>query len=127
MPPTKEQAAKRAAHLERLAALPPHLRLGVTLPGMRELLSQLPTDAVKQANAKIPLNKKTGKPRYPKNVAFNGVVNQYFFTRCEKEDRLTMCQRLQMQGSPHVARLTCLCLGFLRRRWTRFLRVSATS
>ena len=45
---TKEQqAAKRAALLERLATLPEHLRLGVTLPGMRELLSQLPSDAVK--------------------------------------------------------------------------------
>ena len=29
----EEQAAKRAAQLERLAALPEHLRLGVTLPG----------------------------------------------------------------------------------------------
>ena len=46
MPPTEEQAAKRAALLKRLATLPEHLRLGVTLPGMRELLSQLPSDAV---------------------------------------------------------------------------------
>ena len=46
MPPTDEQAAKRAALLKRLAALPEHLRLGVTLPSMRELLSQLPSDAV---------------------------------------------------------------------------------
>ena len=35
-----KQAAKRAALLKRLAALPEHLRLGVTLPGMRELLFQ---------------------------------------------------------------------------------------
>ena len=54
MPPTEEQAAKRATLLKRLAALPEHLRLGVTLPGMRELLSQLPSDAVKKVNAKIP-------------------------------------------------------------------------
>ena len=69
MPPTEEQTAKRAALLKMLAApgLPKHLRLGVTLPGMRELLSQLPSDAVEQINAKIPLDKKTGKPKFPKN------------------------------------------------------------
>ena len=32
MAPTEEQASKRTALLERLAALPEHLRLGVTLP-----------------------------------------------------------------------------------------------
>ena len=41
----EQHITKRAALLERLAALPEHLRLGVTLPGMRELLSQLPSDA----------------------------------------------------------------------------------
>ena len=46
MPSTEEQAAKRAALRKGLAALPKHLRLGVTLPSMRELLSQLPSDAV---------------------------------------------------------------------------------
>ena len=50
----EEQAAKRAAQLKRLAALPEHLRLGVTLPGMRELLKQMPLGAVEQVNAKIP-------------------------------------------------------------------------
>ena len=58
---TKEQqalqAAKRAALLKRLAALPEHLRLGVTLAGMRELLEELPDDAVEQVNAKIPRKK----------------------------------------------------------------------
>ena len=54
MRPTEEQAAKRAAQLERLAALPEHLRLGVTLAGMRELLKQMPSGAVEQVNAKIP-------------------------------------------------------------------------
>ena len=42
--------------LKRLAALPEHLRLGLTLPGMRELLSELPPDAVEQVNAKIPID-----------------------------------------------------------------------
>eukprot|EP00964_Phaeocystis_antarctica_P034934 scaffold19911_cov59-Phaeocystis_antarctica.AAC.2 len=54
MTPTEEQTARRAALLKRRAALPEHLRLGVTLPGMRELRSQLPSDAVEQVNAKIP-------------------------------------------------------------------------
>ena len=68
MPLTEEQAAKRAAQLERLAALPEHLRLGVTLAGMRELLKQLPSDAVKQVNANIPLDKETGKPKFPRTT-----------------------------------------------------------
>ena len=59
--PTAEQAAKRAALLKRLAKLPKHLRLGVTLAGMRELLAELPPDAVEQANA--------GKPRFPPRTA----------------------------------------------------------
>ena len=70
-----KQAAKRAALLKRLAALPAHLRLGVTLPGMRELLAELLSDAVEQINAKIPLDKKTGKPKFPKNKALNGYVH----------------------------------------------------
>ena len=41
MPPTEEQAAERPAQLKRLATLPEHLRLGVTLAGMRELLLKL--------------------------------------------------------------------------------------
>ena len=48
------------------------MRLGVTLPGMRELLSQLPSDAVEQVNAQIPLDETTGEPKFPKNVALNG-------------------------------------------------------
>ena len=74
MPPTDEQIAKRVALRKRLAALPKHLRLGVTLPGMRELLSELPSDAVEQINAKIPLDKKTGKPKYPKNEALDSTA-----------------------------------------------------
>ena len=34
MPPTEEQAAKRPAQLKRLATLPEHLQLGVTLVGI---------------------------------------------------------------------------------------------
>eukprot|EP00964_Phaeocystis_antarctica_P047938 scaffold27760_cov57-Phaeocystis_antarctica.AAC.2 len=102
MPPTEEQAAKRAALLKRLAALPKHLQLGVTLAGMRELLSQLPSDAVEQVNANIPLDKVTGQPRFPENDVENGYVNQFHITRREKEDTLTVCERLKAQGSPHV-------------------------
>ena len=92
---TKEQhAAKRAALLVRLAVLPEHLRLGVTLPGMRELLSQLPSDALEQVNAKIPLDKKTGEPKYPKNDAENGYVNQVFVILWAKEAKLAVCERL---------------------------------
>ena len=87
MPPTEEQAAKRATLLKRLAALPEHLRLGVTLPGMRELLKQLPRDAVEQVNANIPLDKVTGEPKFPENDVENGYVNQFHVTLREKRTR----------------------------------------
>ena len=61
----EQQAAKRAAQLKRLAALPEHLRLGVTLPGMRELLKLLPPDAVEQVNAKIPIDEEDGQAQVP--------------------------------------------------------------
>jgi len=116
MPPTEEQATKRAAQLERLAALPEHLRLGVTLAGMRELLKQMPPGAVEQANAKIPREEGKrvgcftwkGKPRFPKNDAINGYTNQYWFTKWAEEakagqpqgDGLAVCERLLQQVSP---------------------------
>ena len=100
------QAAKRPGQLERLAALPEHLRLGVTLPGMRELLKQLPVDAVEQVNAKIPIDKETGEPKFPENDAENGYVNQYFRTLEAKVDGLAVCERLQKRGSPHVGEAT---------------------
>ena len=71
--------------LKRLAALPEHLRLGLTLPGMRELLLELPPDAVEQVNAQIPIDKKTGKPKFPENDAFNGYTNQYWITKWAEE------------------------------------------
>ena len=101
----QEQAAKRAALLKRLATLPEHLRLGVTLAGMRALLSKLPSDAVEQVNANIPLDKK-GEPKYPTNDAENGYVNQYFRTLEAKVDGLAVCERLQKRGSPHVGEAT---------------------
>ena len=59
-------------------ALPEHLRLGVTLPGMREGLLQLPSDAVEQVNTKMEeVSAKMvakGKPPFPKNVAVNGYI-----------------------------------------------------
>ena len=39
--------------IPQVATLPKHLQLGVTLKGMRELLLQLPSDAVEQVNAKM--------------------------------------------------------------------------
>ena len=55
---------------------------------MRELLAELPPDAVEQINAKIPLDKKTGQPKYPKNKALNGYVQQLLMAAWEKEDKL---------------------------------------
>ena len=103
MPTPEQPLAKRA---EGLAALPEHLRLGITLPGMRKLLSELPDDAVEQVNAKIPLDKDTGEPKFPVNVAMNGYTSQFWMTLAAKEakegqpegDGLAVCERLQKQG-----------------------------
>ena len=129
----EQQAAKRAAQLKRLAALPEHLRLGVTLAGMRELLSELPPGAVVQANAKSPRESQSparspakspakspggftwkGKLNFPKNDAINGYTNQYWFRKWAEEakarqpdgDGLAVCERLQKQGSTHVGEAT---------------------
>ena len=88
--------------------LPEHLRLGVSLPGMQTLLSQLPPDAVKQANARIPFGKNPmkRKRKFPLNETINGYVNQSFFTKWAQADGLTVCERLQKAGSPHVGKAT---------------------
>ena len=109
--PTEEQAAKRAALLKRLAALPEHLRLGVTLPGMRELLSQLPGDAVEQVNRH--------NAKYPPNKSVNGYINQFFLALWAKGkegqpgDELAVCERLRKRGSPHVGEATVFVSWFL--------------
>ena len=133
MPPTEEQAAKRAAQLKRLAALPEHLRLGITLPGMRKLLKQLPPDAVEQVNANLEqVNAKLvekGKPPYPPNDSLNGYCNQIFVTKWAKEakegqpegDKLAVCERLQKQGSPHVGEATVFVSWFLNTTITTLL------
>ena len=120
MPPA-EQATERAAQLKRLAALPEHLRLGVTLAGMRELQKQMPPGAAVQVNAKSPRACKRvgcftwkGKPKLPKNDTFNGYTNQYWFTKWAEEakagqpqgDGLAVCERLLQQVSPHVSEAT---------------------
>jgi len=121
MPPTEEQAAERAAQRKRLAPLPEHLRLGVTLAGMRELLLKLPSDALEQVNAQIPLDKVTGEPKFPTNDTFNGYASQFFmnlWAKLPKEgqpegDGLAVCERLQKQGSPHVGEATVFVSWFL--------------
>ena len=112
---------KRAAQLKRLATLPEHLQLGMTLAGMRELLLKLPSDALEQVNAQIPLDKKTGLPKFPTNDTFNGYASQYFMNLWAKEpkegqpegDGLAVCERLQKQGSPHVGEATHFVSWFL--------------
>jgi tetratricopeptide (TPR) repeat protein len=114
VPPTEEQAVKRAARLEKL---PEHLRLGVTLAGIGELLEELPSDKLEQVNANLEeVNAKLakeGKPPFPKNDTFNGYANHFFINLWAKEgkegqpgDGLAVCERLQKQGSPHVGEAT---------------------
>ena len=93
---TSEQASVTVA----MAALPPHLRLGITLPGMRELYGKLPRNAVQQVNKSIPKDKKTRKPKFPRNKVINGYVNQFFVTNEAKADNLGVCERLKAAGSP---------------------------
>ena len=122
MPSTEEQAgAKRAAQLKRLAALPvEHLRLGVTLPGMRALLSELPSDKLERVNAHVEKANvkrvKKGKPTYPKNETLNGYCYQYWITKWAKEakagqpdgDGLAVCERLRgSRGRRTWARPPC--------------------
>ena len=106
--------------ITQVAALPEHLRLGVTLPGMRELLSKLPSDAVERVNAKMEkVNAKMvakGKLPFPKNVDVNGYINQFFITLWEEEDKLTVCQRLQNEESPHVGPANVFVSWFLETR-----------
>ena len=67
--------------LKRLAALPEHLRLGVTLPGMRELLIAAASGRGGAGQRQDPdRQRKTGKPQapFPKNDALNGYTNQYW-------------------------------------------------
>ena len=114
----ERRAAKQATKQAALrAALPEHLQLGVTLRGMRELLLQLPSDAVEQVNAKMEeVNAKLvakGKTPFPMNVAVNGYINQFFITCWEEEDNLTVCQRLQSQKSAHVGKATVFVSWFL--------------
>ena len=99
--------------LAKRAALPKHLRLGVTLAGMRELLDQMPSDALEQVNANIPKDKDTDKPKFPENLVFNGYANQYHVTLWEKGDQLTVCERLQRDKSPHVGEATVFVSWFL--------------
>ena len=106
--------------ITQVAALPEHLRLGVTLPGMRELLSKLPSDAVERVNAKMEkVNAKMvakGKLPFPKNVDVNGYINQFFIALWEEEDKLTVCQRLQNEESPHVGPANVFVSWFLETR-----------
>ena len=120
-----ERRAKRVQVRVPMNALPEHLRLGVTLPGMRELLSQLPSDAVEQANAKIPTGPRAAgpldcfylcvneKPKFPENMSVNGYVNKYFITNWAKLDKLAVCERLLLRGSPHVGEATVFVSWFL--------------
>ena len=122
MPSTEEQAAKRAAQLKEL---PEHLRLGMTLPGMRALFSELPSDKLERVNAHVEKvnaeRVKKGKPTYPKNETFNGYCYQYWITQWAKEakegqpdgDGLAVCERLRKQGSPHVGEATVFVSWFL--------------
>ena len=116
------QAAKRAAQLKEL---PEHLRLGMTLPGMRALFSELPSDKLERVNAHVEKvnaeRVKKGKPTYPKNETFNGYCYQYWITKWAKEakegqpdgDGLAVCERLRQQGSPHVGEATVFVSWFL--------------
>ena len=99
----------------RAARLPSHLRLGITLPGMRELHAALPRDAVDQVNALIPKDMRKGVLKFPENKDVNGYVNQFFVTNEAKADGLGVCERLQAAGSRTSGLTLVLRSGFVER------------
>ena len=111
---TKGQAAKRAAQLKKL---PEHLQLGMTLAGMRALLSELPSDKLERANAhmeKVNAERvKKGKPTYPKNETFNGYCYQYWITQWAKRRP----RRASRTGTGSPCASGCGSRG--RRTWAR--------
>ena len=84
---------------------------------MRELLLQLPSDAVEHVNAKMERVSANmvakGKLPFPKNVAVNGYITQFFVALWEEQDELTVCQRLQVRESPHVGMANVFVSWFL--------------
>ena len=119
--PTEEETAKRASQSKRLAALPEHLRLGVTLPGMRELLAELPSNAVKQVNAKIPPDKITGKPKFPKNKTINGYVSTSISSPSGPRRTTATSTSTSLPGGPRGTTWPCAsgCRCGGRRTWAR--------
>eukprot|EP00930_Biecheleria_cincta_P036377 TRINITY_DN2495_c0_g2_i1.p1 TRINITY_DN2495_c0_g2~~TRINITY_DN2495_c0_g2_i1.p1 ORF type:complete len:760 (+),score=183.32 TRINITY_DN2495_c0_g2_i1:36-2315(+) len=80
--------------------LPQHLELGITVQAFREVLRYWPPDAVDLVNRVNQVH----NPEYPHNECLNGYVNQFFCTQEEQIDKLSMCERLEKQGSPHVGK-----------------------
>ena len=84
-------------------------------------LAQLPSDAVRQVNAKTPRWEGRrvgcctwrGAPKFPKNKTLNGYVSQYFVCRWEEEDGNSVCERLRTRDSPHVGKATVFVSWFL--------------
>eukprot|EP00964_Phaeocystis_antarctica_P063897 scaffold38380_cov58-Phaeocystis_antarctica.AAC.4 len=68
-------------------------------------IASLPKDAVKQCNDAIPKDAQ-GAPTYPINSEDNGYTNQFHIAKASEVDGLSMCERLQKRGSPHVGEAT---------------------
>ena len=64
---SKLPRGSRSCQLKRLAALFKHLRLGVTLVGMRELLEALPNDKLEQVNLefRVARDEAPARPNWP--------------------------------------------------------------
>lgn len=75
-------------------SIPEYLQYGLTLPAMKEVRKQLPSDAMEQMNASIPV-REDGTLKYPKNTVVNGYVYQHFIEIWGKEDGLSICERLR--------------------------------
>jgi hypothetical protein len=107
--PLTSQTDALAAHLAQLEArpqedghlldggraLPPHLRLGITLAGLKEWLAAQPVDAVSRANESI-------DGRYERSAVFNGYVNQHVLTELGRESGGAYREVLARSGSAHV-------------------------
>ena len=105
-------AASEPARQAIRDSLPPRLLLGISIEGMQQYIDAMPKDVVQQCNSGIPTNAQ-GEPLYPTNDALNGYVNQLHIATESEADGLSVCERLQEQGSSHVGEATVFVSWFL--------------
>ena len=87
--------------------IPPHLRLGLSLEGVRTHVASLGADAVERANSAMPLYGEGGEtPLLAPHDCLNGHVLQHAAAEAQARDGLTVCERMRRAGSEAVGPAT---------------------